>query len=115
MSEILFVISSEKSVSIQSPGILTVWTGLAFEKGESLVALLPGSENPHRHENVPEVPKAKRSAKVPLGAQFVGGVKGKGAGYRRGTIEFLEKQEARCGMQRRGRVCRITGVDILSS
>jgi hypothetical protein len=41
-----------------------VRTGLAFEKGEPPVALLPGSENPHRHEDNPENPKVKRSAKA---------------------------------------------------
>ena len=79
--EILFVVSFEKSMSIQSPGVLAVWTGFAFEKGEPPVALLLGSENPHRHEAVPRDPKSQTQRKSNRAeiAHFVGGVK-KGGG-----------------------------------
>lgn len=79
-------------MSIQSPGVFTVWTGLAFEKGEPPVALLLGSENPHRHEDIPRDPKSETQQKQPRGRRPVCWRRQrKGAGYRRGTIEFLEK------------------------
>jgi hypothetical protein len=47
--------------------VLTVWTGIAFEKGERRVASLWRSENPRRHEAVPEVAKRNAAPKLQRG------------------------------------------------
>ena len=47
LSEILFVVSSEKSVSIQCPDLLAVRTRRALKQSTPFVSLLLRSENPH--------------------------------------------------------------------
>ena len=51
LSEILLVVSSEESVSIKSPGLLTVRTRRAFEQSKPPVPLLLRSENPYRQND----------------------------------------------------------------
>ena len=50
-SEILLVVSSEESVSIQCPGVLAVRTRRAFEQSKPPIPLLLRSENPHRQND----------------------------------------------------------------
>lgn len=47
LSEVLFVVSSEESVSIQCSGLLAVRTRRAFKHSKPFVSLLLRSENPH--------------------------------------------------------------------
>lgn len=53
--EVLFVVSFEKPVSIQRPGVIAVGAGGAFEQGELIITLSLGSKNPNRHIDAPKV------------------------------------------------------------
>ncbi len=109
LSEIQLVVSFEKSVSIQRPGVLAVRTRRAFEHSKPPIPLLLRRENPHR-QNEACIRKANEICLMPFNMRLLqikrGGVE---ARYRR----FLEKRVARRGMKRRGNLYRITAVTIV--
>ena len=108
LSEILLIVSSEESVSIQGPGVFAVRTRRALEQSKPLIPLLLRSKNPHRHESPHWLPQ-----RVPVAVYYADGTNQGGVKARYG--KYSKRRVARCGMIGRGNLYRITAVTIVPS